>query len=90
MNLEQVKNDLRVDHDFDDVYIQALIDTAVAFVMGSIERKTIPDDPRFDSCVFLLVSNWYNNREPATNAILQEIPFGITALIHQLRGLGAD
>ena len=35
----------------------------------------------------MLVSLWYENRVPATNAMQQQVPFTITAMIHQLRGV---
>lgn len=44
-------------------------------------------DKRFDYAVTLLVSNWYENRVGTSTQALNEIPFGVTALIHQLRGL---
>lgn len=44
-------------------------------------------DERFDYAVTLLVSNWYENRVGTSTQALNEIPFGVTALIQQLRGL---
>lgn len=55
--------------------------------MGTLEVETAPDDPRFKTLQFMLVSLWYENRVPATNAMQQRVPFTILAMIHQLRGL---
>lgn len=42
LTLEEVKNNLRLDYDADDVYIQTLIDTSSMFILGAIEVKTVP------------------------------------------------
>lgn len=87
LTLEEVKNNLRLDYDSDDSYIQMLIDTSTMFILGSIELTSAPEDERFKTCQFMLVSLWYENRVPATSALQQDVPFTIQALIWQLRGL---
>ncbi|WWT35118.1 head-tail adaptor [Enterococcus phage vB_Efa_ZAT1] len=87
LTLAEVKNNLRLDYDFDDTYLQGLIDTSELFILGAIELKTAPDDKRFKTLQFMLVSLWYENRVPATSALKQQVPFTIVAMIHQLRGL---
>lgn len=91
MELKELKNYLRIDHDLDDGLLNVLLPVAEKFVLGSIE-VTETKDERFDYAVTLLVSSWYENRIASTEKALQEIPFGVTALIHQLRGLehGSD
>ncbi|MGH1833304.1 head-tail connector protein [uncultured Enterococcus sp.] len=86
MELSELKNYLRIDHDLDDNLLGMLKSTAEKFILSSIEVKET-DDERFDHAVTLLVSNWYENRIATTEKAMQEIPFGVTALIHQLRGL---
>lgn len=86
MELSELKNYLRIDHDLDDNLLGMLKSTAEKFILSSIEVEET-DDERFDYAVTLLVSSWYENRVATTTQALQEIPFGVTALIHQLRGL---
>ncbi|MDN6002623.1 MAG: head-tail connector protein [Enterococcus sp.] len=86
MELSELKNYLRIDHDLDDGLLETLKSTAEKFILSSIEVKETEDE-RFDYAVTLLVSNWYENRIATTEKSIQEIPFGVTALIHQLRGL---
>lgn len=86
MELSELKNFLRVDHDLDDDLLAMLQKTAEEFILGSIEVE-MTADKRFDYAVTLLVSNWYENRIGTSTQALNEIPFGVTALIHQLRGL---
>lgn len=86
MELNSLKKYLRIDHDLDDNLLLMLQEVAEKFILSSIEVKKTSDE-RFDYAVTLLVSSWYENRVATTTQALQEIPFGVTALIHQLRGL---
>lgn len=86
MELAELKNYLRVDHDLDDHLLENLKATAEMYIKGAIEVSST-DDKRFDYAVTLLVTSWYENRTGTTNKALQEIPFGVTSLIQQLRGL---
>ena len=86
MELVELKNYLRIDHDLDDDLLTTLKTVAEKFVYGSIE-VTETNDERFDYAVTLLVAHWYENRITTSEKALDEIPFGVTALIHQLRGL---
>lgn len=89
MELTELKTYLRIDHDLDDELLKMLVSTAEKFILGSIEvEKT--DDERFNYAVTLLVSHWYENRIATSEKAFAEIPFGVTALIHQLRGLDHD
>lgn len=87
ITVEELKNNLRIDYDEDDTYLQMLLDAAQMYVLGSVEVVALPDDPRTNTVLFMLVSLWYENRVPATNALQQQVPFTITAMIHQIRGL---
>ena len=87
LTIDQIKNNLRIDHNMDDEYLTMLQETAVSFLMGAIEVKDQPTDPRFDIATMFLIAHWYENREGVNGSQLSEIPFGVTALIHQLRGL---
>lgn len=87
LTLEEVKNNLRLDHDYDDAYLSGLISASDYFIIGAV--GTIPDeklDERYNVLQFMLVSLWYENRVPATSALQQQVPFTISAMIHQLRG----
>lgn len=89
MNLSQLKNSLRIEHDFDDSFLLMLIDSAEFYISNAVDAKqeTIESDSRFNLAVTLLVSSWYFNREAFTDSAKNEIPFGVTSLIHQLRGV---
>jgi len=87
ITVAELKNNLRIDYDEDDTYLQMLLDAAQMYVLGSVEVVALQDDPRTNTVLFMLVSLWYENRVPATNAMQQQVPFTITAMIHQIRGL---
>ena len=87
ITVAEIKNNLRIDYDEDDAYLEMLLGAAQLYILDSIEVVALSDDPRTNTVLFMLVSLWYENRVPATNAMQQQVPFTITAMIHQIRGL---
>lgn len=91
LTLVQAKNNLRLDYDYDDDYLQGLIDSSELFIYGATGLTAVPvNDKRFGTLQFMLVSLWYENRVPATSALQQQVPFTIVAMIHQLRGVNLN
>ena len=92
LTLSEIKNDLRIDHDYDDNYLKTLLNASKLFILGTVNlpEATYNDDERFDTLQFMLVSLWYEDRVPATNAMQQQVPYTINAMIHQLRGVVND
>lgn len=87
LTVAEIKNNLRIDYEEDDTYLEMLLGAAELYILGSIEALALPDTPQTNTLIFMLVSLWYENRVPATNAMQQQVPFTITAMIHQLRGI---
>ena len=87
LTVAEIKNNLRIDYEEDDTYLEMLLGAAELYILGSIEALALPDTPQTNTLRFMLVSLWYENRVPATNAMQQHVPFTITAMIHQLRGV---
>lgn len=87
LTVAEIKNNLRIDYEEDDTYLEMLLGAAELYILGSIEALALPDTPQTNTLIFMLVSLWYENRVPATNAMQQQVPFTITAMIHQLRGV---
>ena len=92
LTLSEIKNDLRIDHDYDNNYLTTLLSASKLFILGTVNlpEATYNDDERFDTLQFMLVSLWYENRVSATNAMQQQVPYTINAMIHQLRGVIND
>ena len=87
LTVAEIKNNLRIDYDEDDTYLEMLLGAAQLYILGSIETLELPDKDQTNTLIFMLVSLWYENRVPVTNAMQQQVPFTITAMIHQLRGV---
>ena len=86
ITVEELKSMLRIDHSFDDVWLAQYLAAATAYINGAIEVQD-PIDPRFNLAVALLAGHYYESRTAATETNLNDIPFGVTSLINQLRGL---
>ncbi len=86
MEIEDLKNYLRIDHAIDDSLLEMLKETAKAYILGTLEVTEI-DDKRFEYAICLLVSHWYEFRRATSESALNDIPFGIIPLIQQLRGV---
>ena len=87
LTVAEIKNNLRIDYDEDDTYLEMLLGAAQLYILGSIETLELPDTDQTNTLIFMLVSLWYENRVPVTNEMQQQVPFTITAMIHQLRGV---
>lgn len=85
MDIEDLKNYLRIDHTIDDSLLEMLKETAKAYILGTLEVTEI-DDKRFEYAICLLVSHWYEFRRATSESALNDIPFGVIPLIQQLRG----
>ena len=87
LTVDNIKNNLRIDYDEDDQYIEMLLETSKMFILGTLDRDTLPVDPRVDTLEFMLIAYWYEHRVSESSVFNKEIPFTITAMIHQLRGV---
>ncbi|MGG4040665.1 head-tail connector protein [Bacillus smithii] len=89
MDLTTLKTYLRIDHDFDDAILTMLQSYAEEYIVNAVDSENLAykENVLFDFAVTLLVGHWYEQRIASTDVALQEIPFGVTPLINQLRGL---
>nr|DAO55148.1 MAG TPA: head tail connector [Caudoviricetes sp.] len=87
INLESIKNSMRIDHTIDDFFIKQLIDTACEYIKSAIDSSATDKDmdnyQQFDLAVSLLTQHWYLNRQEASS---ERIPVTVQALIQQIRG----
>lgn len=89
MELTQLKNYLRIDHDFDNTTLEMLKQVAEQYVINAVDSEITSyiSDVRFDYAVTLLVGHWYEARIATSENALNDIPFGVVPLIQQLRGV---
>ncbi|MDN6345406.1 MAG: head-tail connector protein [Tetragenococcus koreensis] len=87
VEIDDVKNSLRVDHSLDDKLLEQLIATAESYVVHAVDSQLGAEDfkdyQQFDWAVSLLVQHWYVNQQISN---VEHIPFTVTSLIQQLRG----
>ncbi|EME8138669.1 phage gp6-like head-tail connector protein [Enterococcus faecium] len=88
VKIEDLKNSLRIDHNFDDDLLQQLLDTAAQYVISAIDSKAeegvIEAYQQFDWSVSLLTQHWYETRDTPNS---DRMPVTVQALIQQMRGL---
>lgn len=80
--LNEVKNYIRVDYDYDDEEITMLILSAETFLKSHGVKKDYENE-LYKIAIFMLVSIWYDNRGLQEQGA-REIPFGVTRIIRQL------
>ena len=70
LDLDTVKNYLRIDHNEDDSLLSLMIDAAKSYIQSYLNKKfdefeEIPDE--FTIACLALIAHWYENREIQTN-----------------------
>jgi uncharacterized phage protein (predicted DNA packaging) len=83
MELQEVKDYLRVDEPDEDGHIQNLITAAEQFMEGAGVPITARTLALYGIAVKMLVSHWYENREIVGKA--DELAFSLTHIITQLK-----
>ncbi|WP_303753838.1 head-tail connector protein [Enterococcus sp. S86.2] len=87
VQISDLKNSLRIDHNFDDDLFQQLLDTATQYIISAIDSKAetsvIAAYKQFDWAVSLLTQHWYENRDTPNS---DRMPVTVQALIQQMRG----
>ncbi len=75
--LESVKLSLRVDHNFDDELITALLETAKSYLKDAIDSNntdgTIEGYKQYDWAVSLLTQHWYEGRSKHLKSIFPQL-----------------
>lgn len=88
VNVQDLKNSLRITHTLDDDLLQRYLDTATAYVTNAVNSNVDNEEyskyKQFDFAVSLLAQYWYNNRGIE---LKKQIPIEVLAMIQQLRGL---
>lgn len=88
INIESIKNSLRIDHNEDDSLLGTIIETAESYVFGAIsasedDYQTVSDYEQYEWAVSLLAQHWYLNRQEAS---AKHMPMTVLSLIQQMRG----
>ncbi|MDD9147351.1 head-tail connector protein [Sporolactobacillus sp. CQH2019] len=94
LTVDTLKSQLRIDGTADDTFIQELLTESQDYIIHSVDSSQTIDvyetHPMFDRACALLVGHWYFNRQQsytASRMLPLDIPFGVTEIISQLRGI---
>ena len=86
INVDTIKDALRIDGSQDDELIESYIETAKDYVKDAVVNNSDDMDltpyRKYRLAVILLVQFWYSNR--ATD--MKQTPYQVLSLIQQLRG----
>ena len=97
MNLDLLKQHLRIDGDEEDELLQSYVEaagllirreTGKNYVVVDGEYTDIAEDGLFRQAVKMLVAHWYECRQPIATAT-EEVPFAVTHLTSQIALGGA-
>jgi len=92
LDLDFVKNYLRIDHDEDDNLLSLMIVSAKNFIQSYLnikfsEMEEIPDE--FTIAALALIAHWYENREIQTN-IQGELKYIFSGILDIYRNWNAN
>jgi uncharacterized phage protein (predicted DNA packaging) len=79
--LEEIKNYMRIDEDYDDNLINSLIEAASLYMLNA-GVKNLEND-LYKLAIKMLVLHWYENREIIGNA--NKLSFSLDNIITQLK-----
>lgn len=63
--IDEIKRDLRIAHDDDDVLLQSLLEASEAEARSYCNTASLPQDDAVRSAVMLLVRSKYDSTDPA-------------------------
>ncbi|PTF20437.1 DNA-packaging protein [Staphylococcus devriesei] len=91
LELEEVKNRLRVDHDFDDDEILGLIQASEQEIQGAVSgygkaNAFYKGNALYNLAVINQVGHHYENRSSSSQFTKHDVPHSSLALIQSLRG----
>lgn len=82
MNIEDMKQYLRIDDDSDDLLLDGLVFAAKNYMSNAgVQEKS--ENDLYDLSIKLLVSHWYENREVTGTA--NKLAFSLESIIVQLK-----
>lgn len=86
IDIDKVKLHLRIDGSDEDSYLNLLIGAATEHVTNI---TSVPNDATapftYDMVCLLLIGHWFANREAVVAGSLTKVPYGVDALIQNLR-----
>lgn len=86
--LEKVKNYLWIDGNYDDFLLEAFILAAESYIQNSLSDvdalEQVKLDPRYELCVLILTSHYWNHRDLTSDSQRYVVPHGLIPILQQL------
>lgn len=83
MDLEEIKQYLRIDDSYDDVLIESLQMAAEEYLLNAGIEKNYARN-LYALAIKMLIANWYETRQMSDKEF-KEIPYGVRCIIQQLQ-----
>jgi uncharacterized phage protein (predicted DNA packaging) len=93
MELTDIKEYLRVDHDDEDVLLMSLLAAAESYIKQQTGKTkvvvnevevAISTDELYKLCVKLMVAHWYENRAVQSPTNLTNLDYSVQALVNHI------
>lgn len=94
MDLEAVKNYLRIDGDAEDAALEAMVaaaDTYIKdttgkhYVLNNEGAKPIEEDALFQMCLKMLVAQWYENRGEQVQGNVTSVKYAVSEMLQHIQ-----
>lgn len=89
LDLEMVKNYLRIDYDYDDAFISTILSSSKSFIQYYLNKKfsdfeELPDE--FTIACLAICGHWYENRKiESSGAAMKEISYIFSGILDMHR-----
>lgn len=83
-NISDLKRYAVVDSSEDDFVLGKCMAAAERYLVNAGVLVPTEEDPLYDLCVYQLAVHYYDNRGALSDKA-EQLPFGVTSIIHQLR-----
>jgi uncharacterized phage protein (predicted DNA packaging) len=96
VDLDLVKQNLRLDSDDEDELLQSMIDAATEYIRPFLDHDPDSDvppsdpPPQLQQAMLMLIAAWFENRQTivgtsSVREIPKEIPYGVQDVLRNLR-----
>lgn len=91
MTLEEIKDYLHIDADFDDDddLLEMLLEAAKQFIKEATGKEFEEENKLYKLLILILISHYYEHREAVSDGTLTEVPYTIKSLLTHLSIAGA-
>lgn len=94
MELEEIKNYLRIDGDADDIALESMFTAAVSYIKNTTGKQSVKNggklisiesDQLFCMCVKMLIAQWYENRGEQVQASMTNVKFAVSDMLQHIQ-----